>query len=211
MAKPRLNRETILDAAFELAEAEGVAALTMRKLGQALDVQAMSLYHHLANKDELIDEMVDRVFAEIDLPSMNAAEWKPAIRARSVSVRQALLRHRWAGDLMHSRLRPGPASLRHHDAVIGTFRSAGFSVELTAHAFSVVDSYVYGFAAQESSLPFTVEDSAVVAQSILEQAAEQYPNLTELTVEHVLKPGYDYAAEFEFGLDLILDALDSLR
>ena len=97
MAKPRLNRETILDAAFELAEAEGVAALTMRKLGQALDVQAMSLYHHLANKDELIDEMVDRVFAEIDLPSMNAAEWKPAIRARSVSVRQALLRHRWAG------------------------------------------------------------------------------------------------------------------
>ena len=177
-----------------------------------LGVEAMSLYNHVANKNELLDGMVDLVFGEIDLPS-GGADWKTAMRERTVSARQALSRHPWAIALMQSRTSPGPATLRHHDAVIGSLREAGFSIELAAHAFSVLDSYIYGFALQEASLPFdTAEETAEVAETILSQfPADEYPHLAELTVEHVLQPGYDYGNEFEFGLDLILDGLERLR
>ena len=210
-AEPRmpLSRERVLGAAVALADDSGIGSLSMRKLGGALAVEAMSLYNHVANKDELLDGMVDLVFSEIDLPS-GRDHWKTAMRQRAVSARQALARHPWAIGLMESRSSPGPATLRHHDAVIGTLRRAGFSVEMAAHAFSVLDSYIYGFALQEAGLPFhTAEETAELAQQILQGiSSEEYPHLTELTVEHVLRPGYRYGDEFEFGLDLILDGLE---
>ncbi len=206
-----LHRERVLHAAVALADRSGLDALSMRKLGEAVGVEAMSLYHHVANKDDLLNGMIDVVFSEIDLPS-GEADWKTAMRHRAISVRRVLSRHRWAIGLMESRPSPGPATLRHHDAVIGCLRNASFSVELTAHAYSVLDSYIYGFALQERSLPFdTPDETAELAQVILAQfPADEYPHLAELTTEHVLRPGYDYGNEFEFGLDLILDGLDRL-
>ncbi len=206
-----LHRERVLHAAVALADRSGLDALSMRKLGEAVGVEAMSLYHHVANKDDLLNGMIDVVFSEIDLPS-GEADWKTAMRHRAISVRRVLSRHRWAIGLMESRPSPGPATLRHHDAVIGCLRNAGFAVELTAHAYSVLDSYIYGFALQERSLPFdTPDETAELAQVILAQfPADEYPHLAELTTEHVLRPGYDYGNEFEFGLDLILDGLDRL-
>ena len=208
----RLNRERVLRAAIALADAGGIESLTMRKLGEQLGVEAMSLYNHVASKDDLLDGMVDAVFSEIDLPS-GGPDWKTAMRARAISARQALSRHPWAIGLMESRTSPGPATLRHHDTVLGTLREAGFSIKLAAHAYSALDSYSYGFALQEASLPFdTAEETAEVVQTILARsAADEYPHLTELTIEHVLRPGYDYGNEFEFGLDLILDGLERAR
>jgi AcrR family transcriptional regulator len=207
----RLTRERVLRTALALADDGGLESLSMRKLGEALGVEAMSLYNHVANKDALLDGMVDLVFSEIDLPA--GADWKAAMRQRAVSARKVLSRHRWAIGLMCSRSSPGPATLRHHDAVIGNLREAGFSVELAAHAFSVLDSYIYGFALQEASLPFhTPAETADLAQMIMGQfPAGEYPHLTELTVEHVLQPGYDYGDEFDVGLDLILDGLGRAR
>jgi AcrR family transcriptional regulator len=180
----------------------------MRRLGEDLGVEAMSLYKHVTNKDDLVDGMVDLVFAEIELPSGDS-DWRTAMRDRAVSTRAALVRHPWATPLMQSRTAPGPATLQHHDAVIGTLRRAGFSVALTAHAFSVLDGYIYGFAMQQRSLPFdTLEEAEEVGrQMFARMPAGAYPHLTELTVQHILQPGYDYGDEFEYGLDLILDGL----
>lgn len=207
-----LTREKVLRAAVAFADRSGIGSLSMRKLGEVLGVEAMSLYNHVANKDELLDGMVDLVFSEIDLPS-RGTDWKTAMRQRAISARQVLARHRWAIGLMESRSSPGPATLRHHDAVLGSLREAGFSVEMAAHAFSLLDSYTYGFALQEASLPFdTGPSTAELAEMIMAQfAAGEYPHLTELTVTHVLKPGYDYGSEYEFGLGLILDGLDKER
>jgi AcrR family transcriptional regulator len=210
-AAPRipLTKSRVLRAAVALADRGGVRSLSMRKLAQELGVEAMSLYHHVANKDDILDGIVDVVFSEIDLPS-GEADWKAAMRQRAISAREALLRHPWATGLMESRSTPGPATLRHHDTVLGILRDAGFSVELAAHAFSVLDSYIYGFALQEANLPFgTSEELAAVAGTILGHLpADEYPHLTEMTVEHVLQPGYDYGNEYLFGLGLILDGLD---
>ena len=211
-ARAPLSRERVLRTAVAFADENGIGSLSMRKLGEVLGVEAMSLYNHVANKSELLDGMVDVVFGEIDLPGADS-DWRSAMRQRAISARQVLSRHRWAIGLMESRTTPGPATLRHHDAVIGSLRAGGFSVELAAHAFSVLDSYIYGFALQEANLPFdTGEQTAELAQAILAQLpADEYPHLTELTVEHVLQPGYDYGNEYDFGLDLILDGLDRTR
>jgi AcrR family transcriptional regulator len=209
--KPRtpLNRERVLDIALRFADEHGIGPLTMRKLGEAAGVEAMSLYNHVANKDDLLDGMIDVVFSEIEMPP-GAADWKTAMRQRAVSARRVLSCHRWAIGLMESRRWPGPATLRHHDAVIASLRDGGFSIGMAAHAFSALDSYIYGFALQEASLPFdTAEETAEVAQTILAQfPRDEYPHLVELTIGHVLQPGYDYGDEFEFGLDLILDGLE---
>jgi len=204
-----LSRGRVLRAAVAFADAKGIGSLSMRKLGEVLGVEAMSLYNHVANKSELLDGMVDLVFGEIDLPG-GESDWRSAMRQRAISARTVLSRHRWAIGLMESRTTPGPATLRHHDAVIGSLRGGGFSVEMAAHAFSVLDSYIYGFALQEANLPFdTGEETAELAQAIMAQfPAGEYPHFTELTVEHVLKPGYDYGDEYAFGLDLILDGLE---
>ena len=204
-----LSRDQVLRAAVALADQGGIGALSMRKLGQVLGVEAMSLYNHVANKSDLLDGMIDIVFSEIGLPAGDSG-WKQAMRQRAISAREVLARHRWAIGLMESRRSPGPATLRHHDAVLGCLRQAGFPVDLTAHAYSLLYSYIYGFALQEASLPFdTPEKTTQVAQEIFGQfAAGTYPHLTELTIQHVLRPGYHYGGEFEIGLDLILDALE---
>jgi AcrR family transcriptional regulator len=207
-----LTKQRVLAAAVALADRDGVRSLSMRKLAQELGVEAMSLYHHVANKDAILDGIVDVVFTEIDLPS-GEADWKAAMRHRAISAREALRRHPWAAGLMESRSTPGPATLRHHDAVLGILRTAGFSVELAAHANSLLDSYIYGFALQEANLPFdTPQETAELAQTIMaEFPADAYPHLTEMAVQHVLRPGYDYGNEYQFGLDLILDGLDRAR
>jgi AcrR family transcriptional regulator len=199
----------VLQAAVALADETGIESLTMRKLGQALRVEAMSLYYHVANKEALLDGMVDLVFGEIEFPT-SGADWKTAMRQRAISARAALRRHPWAVALMESRRTPGPANLRHHDAVLGCLRRAGFPVALAAHAYSLLDAYIYGFALQEASLPFKdPQETTEVAQEIMAAfPADAYPHLTELAVQHVLQPGYDYGDEFQFGLDLILDGLE---
>ena len=204
-----LNRERVLRAALALADEGGLEALTMRKLGQALGVEAMSLYNHVAGKEEVLDGLVDIVFGEIELPC-DGSDWRTAMRRRAISAREALARHRWAIGLMESRMNPGSANLRHHDSVLRCLRDAGFSVAQAAHAYSALDSYIYGFALQQANLPFdTGEEAAKVADTILGQSvADAYPYLAEIAVEHVMKPGYSYAAEFEFGLDLLLDGLE---
>jgi AcrR family transcriptional regulator len=205
-----LTRQRVLHAAVALADRNGVGSLSMRKLAQELGVEAMSLYHHVAKKDDVLDGIVDIVFSEIDLPE--DGDWKAAMRERAISAREALRRHPWAIGLMESRSSPGPATLRDYDAVLRVLRTAGFTVEMAAHAFSLLDSYIYGFALQETSLPFeTSEELVDVAQTILESLpADEYPYLTEM-VEHALQPGYAFAAEYEVGLDLILDGIARAR
>ena len=204
-----LSKDRVLRASVDLADREGMEALSMRRLGQELGVEAMSLYNHVRNKEELLNGMVDIVFSEIDLPAADA-DWSTAMRQRAISARQALKRHPWAIGLMESRAQPGPATLRHHDSVLRKLRTSGFSIEMAAHAYSVLDSYIYGFALNEKTLPFdsSPEKIAEVAASIMrEMPPGEYPYLTEMAVEHAMKPGYDYGAEFEFGLNLILEGL----
>ncbi len=207
-----LSRELVLQTALRLADQGGLESLSMRKLGQELGVEAMALYYHFANKDEIVDGIVDLVFTEVELPSTTAPDWRDEMRRRAISLRDALLRHRWAIGLMESRRNPGPATLRHHDAVIGSLRAGGFDIAMAAHAYSLLDSYIYGFALTKMNLPFdTGEEVADVAQTMLDPfPAGEYPYLLEILTDHVTKPGYDYADEFEYGLDVILDGLEGL-
>ena len=205
-----LSKARVLQAAVARADVVGLEAFSMRPLAQELGVVPMALYKHVANKEELLDGMVDLVFSEIELPDVGA-DWRTAMRERAESARQALGRHPWAINLMSTRTSPGPATLRHHDAVIGNLRAGGFPITMTAHAFSLLDSYIYGFALQEATLPMgeTEEETAEVAKMMMAQMPRgEYPHLTEFTVEHVLQSGYDYGEEFAFGLDLILDGLE---
>jgi len=207
-----LTRERVLRAALKLADEGGLGSLSMRKLGHELGVEAMAVYYHFADKDEVIDGVVDIVFAEIDVP-VAGAPWKAAMRRRAISVRDALLRHRWAIGLMEARAHPGPANLRHHDAVIGNLRAAGFDSAMVAHAYSVLDGYIYGFALTKMNLPFDSSDMVEeMAQTMLEPFPfDQYPNLAAFVTEHVMQPGYDFGDEFEYGLDLILDGIERAR
>ena len=204
-----LSRERVLQTAIAIADSSGSSALTMRSLAQALQVKPMAVYHHVANKEEILDGIIDLVFSEIDLPPADV-DWRAAMRQRAIAARNVLSLHPWAIPLMESRSNPGPATLRQHDAVIATLRRAGFSIRMTAHAYSLLDSYVYGFALQESvSLPFDATTAPELAEKILAQfPTDEYPHLAELATEHVLQPGYDYGNEYEFGLDLILDGLE---
>jgi AcrR family transcriptional regulator len=203
-----LTRERILRAAIEFADREGIAALTMRKLADGLGVEAMSLYHHLPNKEAILDGMVDIAFSEITVPE--DAPWKEAMRLRAHSAREVLLRHRWAIGLLETRTNPGHETLRHHDAVLGVLHRAGFSIELTAHAVSLIDAYVYGFVMQEANLPFTnAEDLGPIAEAIMANLpVEEFPYFS-LMMEYALAPGYTYAAEFAWGLELMLDGLEA--
>ena len=202
-----LSRERVLDAAIKLADQGGLESLSMRKLGQELGVEAMAVYYHFANKDEVIDGIVDIVFSQIDLPA-SGVDWKSAMRQRAVSLRDVLLRHRWAIGLMESRRKPGPANLRHHEVVIGSLRSAGLDMPTIAHAYSLVDSYIYGFALFTMNLPFDPsEEVADLGQDVLRAyPVNAYPNLVAYI--SAMRPGYNYGDEFEYGLDLILDGLD---
>ena len=203
----------MLDAAIRVADRGGVEAISMRRVAQELGVEAMSLYHHVPNKDAILDGVVDTVFAAIEQPGSGCDDWRDAIRARARSARAVLSRHSWALGLMDSRRNPGPATLRHHDAVLRVLREAGFTLTMAAHAVSLIDSYVGGFVLQEANLPVTTPQEVVdVARGILEQLpAEELPHLTEMIVDHALRPGYDHTGEFGYGLDLILDGLEARR
>jgi AcrR family transcriptional regulator len=207
--RSRLSRDRVLRAAIAYADAGGLEACSMRKLAEELDVAPMALYRHVANKDDLIDGMVDVVFSEVGLPS-TGPDWRTAMRQRAISLRDVLARHRWAIGLMESRRNPGPANLRHHDAVIGSLRAGGFDMALVAHAYSVLDSYIYGFALTKMNLPFeSGDDVAEIAETMLEPfPVNEYPKLMAFLTEHVMRPGYDYGDEFEYGLELILDGLE---
>lgn len=214
--RARLNRETVLRTAVDLADRVGLDGFTMRTLAQELGVVPMALYKHVANKEQLLDGMVDLVWAEVEPPA-SAAGWKAGMRARAVSLRAALSRHRWAVGLMESRMTPGPENLRQHDAMMACLRESGFSFWNTVHTTSTLDAYVYGFALQEKTLPFeTPEESGRVAaqkrdaQPDPEAVAAQFPYLAEVVME-LARSGYDYDAEFELGLDLILDGVEKLR
>lgn len=203
-----LSRERVMDCALELADESGIAALTIRSLAHRMGTKPMSLYHYVANKDEILDGIVDLVFSEIDLPSADQP-WQDEMRRRADGVRGALSRHPWAIGLLESRTSPGPATLRHHEATLGSLRAAGFSVQMTAHAYALLDSYIYGFALQEAALPFKGRDTAAdMTTAIVERFSNgEYPHMVEIANDHVLKPGYDFADEFIFGLDLILEGL----
>jgi len=203
-----LSRERVLNGALAVADTEGVGSLTMRLLADHLGVKPMALYHHVTNKSEIIDGIVDLVFSEIELPAASRP-WRSEMTRRARSARQVLRRHPWAIALMQSRTRPGRATLQHHNAVIGALRGAGFSLSMTAHAYALLDSYIYGFALSEASLPINgPETVAEVAESMmLQYLARDYPHLSEFSTEHILKPGYDFGAEFDYGLELVLDGL----
>jgi len=203
-----LSRDRVLAGAITVADAGGIGALTIRTLAQELGAKPMSVYHYVANKDEIIDGIVDLVYAEIDLP-VPGGDWRTEMRRRAKSARRVLANHPWATPLLQSRLNPGPATLRHHNAFIATLRAAGFSVELTAHAFALIDSYIFGFALSENALPIHGPESvADTAESMMHFFdAEAYPSLLEFTMEHIMRPDYDFGEEFEYGLDLILDGL----
>ncbi len=206
-----LSSARVLQAAVALADDAGLEAFSMRGLAQELGVVPMALYKHVANKEELLDGMVNIVFSEIELPSGNL-DWRTAMRRRAISTREALQRHSWAIGMMESR-HPGPANLRNHNAVMGCLRKAGFPFEMAVHAYSVQDAYIYGFALQERDLAFETPDSAgKAAQRRAETigALESYPYLVEIATK-LPESGYDSAVEFAWGLDLILDGLDQLR
>ncbi|MFS8097133.1 TetR/AcrR family transcriptional regulator [Lentzea alba] len=207
MARESLSRDRVLAAAIRVADRGGVEAISMRRVAQELNVEAMSLYHHVPNKDAILDGVVDAVFVLIDLPPAGCADWRDAIRARAGAAREVLSHHSWALGLMDSRRNPGPATLRHHNAVLGVLRQAGFSVALAVHAVSLIDSYIYGFVLQEASLP--ADDMQQMAGEIAEHA-DALPHLKEVA-EHTQKAGYSPADDFRFGLDLILDALEDRR
>jgi AcrR family transcriptional regulator len=206
-----LSRTRVLQAAVGLADEAGLDAFSMRGLAQDLGVVPMALYKHVANKDELLDAMVDIVFGEIEPPGKDP-DWRSAMRRRAISTRQALKRHSWALGMMESRS-PGPANLRNHNAVMGCLREAGFPFKLAIHAYSVQDAYIYGFALQERDLAFETPDSAGEAArrtAATVAAPERYPYLVEIA-EKLPESGFDSAVEFAWGLDLILDGLEELR
>jgi AcrR family transcriptional regulator len=202
----------VVGAAVALADREGIAALSMRRLGKEVGVEAMSLYNHVTGKSDLLDGMVDAVFAEIDFPT-EGSDWKAAMRSRAHSARNVLTGHPWAIGLLDSRTTPGPATRAHHESVIGTLRRAGFTIEMAAHAFAALDSYTYGFVLQETAVPFEDPGQAsALAQQMIELIpADDYPNLHDMATDHVMKPGYDFGDEFGFGLGLVLDGLERAR
>jgi AcrR family transcriptional regulator len=206
-----LNRDRILAAAVALADDGGLESLSMRKLAQEFGVVPMALYKHVANRQALVDAMIDIVFAEIDLPDATGPDWKTAMRRRAHSVRAALLRHRWAVGLMESRENPGPPNRRHHNATMGCLREAGFSLPNAVHVLSALDSYIYGFALQQKTLPFdTPQESREVVQRVGRRIdPDAYPYLVEVTTE-LAKSGYSYDEEFEVGLDALLAGLTAL-
>lgn len=207
-----LSKQRVVIEAMTLADREGVDGLSMRRLAAVLGAGAMSLYHYVASKEELLDAMIDVVYDQIELPS-DDTDWQSAMRRRAVSARQVLAQHSWAISLMESRTAPGPANLRHHEAVGACLRRAGFSVMMATRAHWLLDSYIYGSALQEASLPFDAADElAGMAEGVYlpQIPADEYPHLHEAAVA-LVTAGHDPEKQFVFGLDVILAALEPLR
>lgn len=207
-----LSKDRVVTEAIRLADRDGVTGLTMRRLAGAMGAGAMSLYHYVANRDELLDAMIDVVFDEITLPPTDL-DWQAAIRRKATSAQQVLRRHPWAIGLLESRTSPGPANLRHHEAVTACLRRAGFSPLMATHANWLLDSYVYGFALQQAGLPFdTAQELADITQDVYlpQISREEFPFLHE-SAAALVQAGFDPEQEFTFGLDLVLAALEPLR
>jgi AcrR family transcriptional regulator len=209
-SRPPLNRDRILAAAVEIADERGVSAITMREVASRLGVEAMSLYNHVANKDDILDGMADLVAEQFDLPQ-DADDWREAMRRRAVSAHEVFGRHPWAPMLFDSRESSGPSRLRYLDWVLGTLIRAGFSTDDAARAFSLFDSYIYGFGIQQFN--FSAGGDAPPeerAEAILAFIpAEQYPYLHQMA-SHAMQVGYDAEADFDFGLEIILDGLERI-
>lgn len=210
-SKIQLSRELVLQRAMELADEAGLAALTMRSLAQSLGVKPMSVYYYVANKSEILDGLVDMVFDQADAArSLPGGRWQHAMRERAITLRNTLGHHRWALGLIESRTSPGTATLRHHNETLGTLLGAGFPVELAARAYALLDSYIYGFVLQESTIPVVKGTSAVDISAPMTRHFEsgKYPHLVQVATDVVMKPGYDFGNQFEGGLDLILHGLE---
>ncbi len=205
--RPGLSRRRVVEAAVAVADRVGLAAVSMRKVGAELGVEAMSLYHHVAGKDDLLDALADWIFTGIESP-VPGQPWRRSMQRRAHSAREVLSRHPWALGLIESRRTPGPALLQHHDAVLGCLRRGGFSVPLAAHAFSVLDAYVYGFVLTEVNIPLEPGDSADDLVAEMDLPFDDYPYFAEMVGELVLGKDYSYADEFDYGLDLVLDELE---
>ncbi|RVX45138.1 TetR family transcriptional regulator [Nonomuraea polychroma] len=208
--RPVLSHDRIIDAAVRVADRGGLVQVSMRNVGKELGVEAMSLYHHLAGKDALLDGLANWIFSQIDLPDPRQP-WRQAMIDRAASARAVLSKHPWALGLIESRRSPGPALLRHHDSVLGCLRRNGFSIALAAHAFSAIDAYIYGFVLTELNLPFDADEGVDEFAGEMQQRlpADVYPHLAEMLAEHVTHRDYAFADEFEYGLDLILDSLEA--
>ena len=205
-----LSRARVLRRAVQLADKSGIESLSMRKLAQALGVEAMSLYNHVKNKDDLLDGMVEVVAKEIAVPAVGG-DWKAEMRRRATSTHAVMLRHPWASQLMVSRINVGPVILRYVDATLGCLREAGFSFELADHAWNAIDSHIYGFTLQELNFPFEPDEYSEAAAGHIDLIpADRYPYLNGLS-HHVMQGRYDGVHDFEFGLDLILEGLEKLR
>jgi AcrR family transcriptional regulator len=208
--RPRdpLKRERIIEAAIRLADERGIGAVSMRTLARNLGVQAMSLYNHVAKKDDVIDGMVDVVIGQIELPAA-LGDWKEAMYRRAVSAHQVFLRHPWAPPLVISRMNVGPAMLRYIDATLGCLYEAGFSYEAADHIWNAIDSHIYGFTLLELNFPLEPGVYAEVARRFLPMLpADNYPHMRALTLK-VANKEHDGLHDFEFGLRLILDSLKS--
>ena len=204
-----LSRERVLRTAVALADEAGIESLSMRKLAQRLGVEAMSLYHYVASKDEILDDMLDTVFREIEVP--DGGDWRSAIRATAISTHDTLLRHRWAPGLVMSSDRVTDSRLRHMDTVLGRLREAGFADTLTDHAYHAIDSYVIGFTLWQLPIVALAEELPDLARRFYEELpVEQYPHLAA-HIEYHMAPSRSDVNAFEFGLDLILDGLERLR
>ena len=206
--RPPLSQDRIVDAAVRVADRGGLGQVSMRNVGKELGVEAMSLYHHLAGKDALLDGLANWIFTRIELPEPGRP-WRRAMTDRASSARSVLSEHPWTLGLIESRRNPGPALLHHHDTVLGSLRHNGFPLALASHAFSVIDAYVYGFVLTELNLPFDPGEGAAEFVDQIQLPRDTYPHLTELISEQVLNRNYAYGDEFDFGLDLILDSLET--
>jgi AcrR family transcriptional regulator len=207
-----LTRERVLRTALTIADEGGIESLSMRKLGQELGVEAMSLYHHVANKDDIIDGITETVLEEIEDPSWEG-DWKAEIRRTAISSHEVFLRHRWACSLMMHRPRVSPARLGWMEALLRTLREAGFSADMTHHAYHALDSHITGFTLWQVNMPFETKAELVdLAEGFLREIpADEYPYIIEHAEQHLAPSSPDGATEFEFGLDLILDGLERLR
>jgi AcrR family transcriptional regulator len=209
-ARIPLSRERVLRAAITLADEGGIEALSMRKLAKELGVEAMSLYNHVANKDDVLDGIVDAAWSEIVM-STGEADWKTEIRETAISAHETLLRHPWASGLW-MRQKPGPARLRYGDSLLGCLRNAGFSKNLTYHGYHIIESYIMGYTFQVLSVRAvdTEQFEDIAASFVRGDFSAEYPHFTEHAVQHI-KADHDDVSAYELGLDLLLDGLEKLR
>lgn len=203
-----LTKDRVIIVAIKLADSGGIEAMSMRKLGRELGVEAMAIYHHFVDKSQLIEGMIDYVHKEIKLPK-DLTNWRVYMQSRAVSAFDVLMRHPWASPIMEAGVNPGPSTLNDSENMINCFRQAGFSIEMTVHAVTVLNIYIYGAAMQYARLSFsTVEQAAELGETVKQQfPVDAYPYLTEMITKHMLKAGYNPKDEFEFGLNLILDGI----